>query len=264
MISTFNKVAMGNRSLVALLLIIVLVDPGVSGFLRNPTCGTSPQHADAKKVLLYAERQPWNFFRFVEQSSRFVNPFTNARSTTKRDIKKGDVVWKAGDPNNDFTFAPLDDVVMGGASASRFDAATGKWTGDVTDANSGGFIGIRSTPFVDYDMSTCQGVKLQITAPKGSSLRLKVVVRDSTDFNGVGWTSSVDINPNKVGSTKVQIPFSKQVPTRFAQTVSGQYFAKNQVRGIQLVFSKFEYDGALNPTFRVGDFQVQVAEIRAY
>lgn len=254
---------------IAVLFLLLLGNPGIlptasafsnhlSPYSLSPTKRGRSGHASS----LFVERRPWNLFRFVEQSSRFVNPFPTS-GNTKRTFGKDQVLWKAGSSTSttDFTFAPLDDVVMGGASSSRFDAATGKWTGDVTDANNGGFIGIRSTPFVEYDMSQCKGVQLKITPSKKASLRLKVVIRDSTDFNGIGWTTSIDIAAN--GST-IRIPFDKQVPTRFAQTVSGQSFAKDQVRGVQLVFSKFEYDGALNPKFELGDFQIQVEEIRTY
>lgn len=253
-----------GRIFVLCLLLFSILDSStngfVSAFVAHPSGFLSGRNS-VGLTSLSAERRPWDVFRFVQQSSRFVNPFQTG-GTAKRSVAKGQVLWKAGSMQNDFTFAPLDDVVMGGASASRFDQATGKWTGEVTDANNGGFIGIRSTPFVEYDMSNCQGIQLQITPNKKESLRLKVVIRDSTDFNGVGWTTSVDIVAGK-GST-VKIPFDKQVPTRFAQIVSGQKFAKDQVRGMQLVFSKFEYDGALNPKFQLGDFQVQVEEIKTY
>jgi hypothetical protein len=246
----------------AILVLFMIGDPtrwSTSAFSSTPSLSLSGRQS--RNTALSAERRPWNVFRFVQQSSRFVNPFPTTGTGAKRTLDKGQVLWKAGSMENDFTFAPLDDVVMGGASASRFDQATGKWIGEVTDANNGGFIGIRSTPFVEYDMSSCKGIQLQITPSKKESLRLKVVVRDSTDFNGIGWTTSFDVAGN--GCT-VKIPFEKQAPTRFAQTVSGQIFAKDQVRGMQLVFSKFEYDGALNPKFQLGDFQVQVEEIRTY
>ena len=155
---------------------------------------------------------------------------------------------------------------MGGASKSNFDAVTGQWRGQVTDANNGGFIGIRSTPFVEWDMSNCQGIEI-ITSRSSSgggvnNLRLKLVVRDSTEFNGIGWTTSVD---NKKGSNTLRALFSKQIPTRFAKRLSGsETFSKDQVKGVQLVYSKFEYDGDLNPSFSVGDFQLQVLEIRAF
>jgi hypothetical protein len=249
-----------SRMFVAILLLFILGDPTKWSASALSSRSLRLSGRQSGHTTLSAERRPWDVIRFVQQSARFVNPFPTA-GPNKRTLDKGQVLWKAGSMENDFTFAPLDDVVMGGASASRFDQATGKWKGEVTDANNGGFIGIRSTPFVEYDMSNCRGIELQITPSKKESLRLKLVVRDSTDFNGIGWTSSFDIAGN--GST-VKIPFDKQVPTRFAQTVSGQKFAKDQVRGMQLVFSKFEYDGALNPKFQLGAFQVQVEEIRTY
>lgn len=228
-----------------------------------PGAAIPPSPDLSQSALSAAERRPWNVFRFVQQSSRFVSPFPTA--TPKKKVEKGETLWKAGGDvgsnKNEFTFAPLDDVVMGGASSSNFETATGKWTGEVTEANNGGFIGIRSTPFVEYDMSRCSGIQLKVTPAKRQALRLKVVLRDSTDFNGIGWTTSVDISGN---GTTIKIPFAKQVPTRFAQTVSTAPFARDQVRGIQLVFSKFEYDGALNPKFRSGDFSLQIEEIVSY
>jgi hypothetical protein len=90
-----------------------------------------------------SEKQKWELGRFVKQSSKFVTmPFA---STPTRTILPGDVIWQPS-ANGDFTLAPLDDVVMGGVSSSDFDNASGKWVGRVTDANNGGFIGIRSTP----------------------------------------------------------------------------------------------------------------------
>jgi len=203
-----------------------------------------------------SERQPWDVFRFVRQSSRFVEILPS--KPVDKAVQPGDILWKAGQRKNDFTFAPLDDVVMGGASSSNFDGATGKWKGSVTDSNNGGFVGIRSTPFVNYDMSSCKGIRLKLTCKIPS--RLKVVVRDSTEFNGVGWTTSANIGNNR----NVDIPFAKQVPTKFAKTVEGETFSKDNVKGFQLVYSKFEYDGALNPKFKVGDIDVQVEEISAY
>jgi len=213
------------------------------------------------KTTCNAERQPWNLFQFVQQSSRFINFFPSSKQLQKQLIKPGNILWKAGASTNEFTFAPLDDVVMGGASSSKFKSSTGTWEGQVTDANNGGFVGIRSSPYINWDMSQCQGIEVQLRNRDNNPIQLKVVLRDSTQFNGVSWTTSRDI-VNKRKSVK--IPFSKQIPTIFAKTVSGQTFSKETVKGIQLVYSKFEYDGALNPKFSLGDFQIQVEEIRAY
>ena len=57
---------------------------------------------------------------------------------------------------------PLDDVVMGGASASSFDNDSRRWKGEVTSLNSGGFVGIR-----------CKKLRLDLSATQGVALKLK-------------------------------------------------------------------------------------------
>jgi hypothetical protein len=176
--------------------------------------------------------------------------------------------------NNIFTFAPLDDVVMGGVSSSTFDGVRGIWRGTVTDANNGGFVGIRSTPLNNnninvIDLSQCKGIEWTL-AGTDTDMRLKVVLRDSTDFNGVGWTSSKDTTKSPSNSrlqsvVTLKVPFQGQVPCRFAKVMSNAPpFDPSNVKALQLVYSKFEYDGALNPKFQTGEFEIQIQEIRTY
>lgn len=214
----------------------------------------------------------WNPFRFLQQSSRFVQ-FPGSRvsggsssSTEMVVVKPGDVLYKAGDDANAadyFDFAPLDDVVMGGVSQSTF--RRGIWKGTVTDANNGGFIGIRSIPNgKTYDMRACTGFAVSVRLVTGGAkrLRFKFATRDSTDFNGLTWATSVDILANK--PTVWKVPLSKQKATRFARVVPNQRFALDNLVGVQFVFSKFEYDGDLNPFFALGDVELQIDEIKAY
>lgn len=209
-------------------------------------------------------RKPWEFFRFVSQSSKFVTPpslpfIGGGKKGTTRKVKPGEILWTPSSSSNIFSFAPLDDVVMGGASSSNVDNNTGMWTGTVTDANNGGFVGIRSTPFQNgsvLDMSGCKGVELRLR--KGDGQRYKFVARDSTEFNGICWTTAFD-----VGSV-IRIPFSKQIPTLFANSVSGKTFDDENVVGFQLAHSKFEYDGQLNKKFKLGDLALQILELKAY
>jgi outer membrane lipoprotein SlyB len=204
------------------------------------------------------ERKLWDVFRFARQSSRFISLFPGNTKGVQV-VRPGDILWKPGQPQNSFTFAPLDDVVMGGASSSGFDANTGKWTGQVTDANNGGFVGIRSTPNLNLDMTKCKGLELKLRSKKQK--RIKVAVRDNTEFNGITWATSVDLKNGSV----VRVPFAKQVPTVFAKTVTdNKAFRKDQVTAVQLVYSKFEYDGKLNPRFELGNVDVQIEEIKAY
>lgn len=228
------------------------------------------------------QRRPWDFFRFLQQSSRFVTVLPSPSATFGainggRPVPPGTLLWTAGGggdagtgTTNVFTFSPLDDVVMGGASSSSFDGATGKWRGTVTDANNGGFVGIRSTPYADrIDLSRCKGVEWTL-AGTDDDMRLKVVLRDSSEFNGVGWTSSRDTTKGPSGGrlksfVTFRIPFREQVPCRFAKVMSdAPPFDPSNVKAFQLVYSKFEYDGALNPKFRTGDFEIQMKEIRTY
>jgi hypothetical protein len=161
-------------------------------------------------------------------------------------LLSGDVIWAAGASRNPFTFSALDDVVMGGASESTFDNNTGTWRGAVTTANNGGFVGVRSAPFAQaLDMSSCNGFLVKLRGGEGR--RVKGTVRDSTDFNGVCWTSSFNtkksLNPFQggKGATTVQsikIPFDKQIPTIFAKSIPGQVFKKENIEGIQFAYSK--------------------------
>ena len=129
----------------------------------RPASRTSPTTTE-----LYAEqdagvdRQPWDAFRFIRQSSRFIrppNPFRTAGAA--KVVKPGDVIWSAGDDKAvgpKMAWSPLDDVVMGGVSSSEFDNNTGMWGGTVSSSNSGGFVGIRTTPFdPPLDMTGCKG-----------------------------------------------------------------------------------------------------------
>lgn len=143
------------------------------------------------------QRRPWDFIRFIQQSSRFVpSPFAPPRlgpvPQGKVKPQPGDVLWSPGSQNA-FQFAPLDDVVMGGASASDFDNRLGIWKGRVTDANNGGFIGIRNTPYFDWDMSNCQGLEFTLKSPIRSG-RYKIGLRDRKEFNGIVWNTSVDVS----------------------------------------------------------------------
>ena len=151
---------------------------------------------------------------------------------------------------------------MGGASSSVVDNNTGTWTGTVTDANNGGFVGLRSTPFAggaSLDMRGCRGVELRLR--KGGGRRFKFVARDSAEFNGICWATEFD-----AGGARVRIPFDGQKPTLFGNTAtSGKDFDVSNVSGFQLVYSKFQYDGELNKKFQLGEFVfLQILELKSY
>lgn len=269
-----------------LLLVPTLLISSASAFANQKGWGNRPLVPELSKRSEEGtkKREKWDLIRFISQSSKFITlpkPPLPLPGITKRPTKvyPGDILWSSDsnantNKNLKFTFAPLDDVVMGGVSSSTF--SKGKWSGTVSDSNSGGFVGIRSTPFASaIDMNQCKGVELRL---KGSRVNIfKAVIRDSTDFNGVCWTSAfggdkgmaggllANLGGNEKGEEyTVKISFEELIPTIFARTVPGQKLSKRTIQGFQIAYSKFLFDGELNPKFTLGDFFLGLLEVKAY
>ncbi|HLO84084.1 MAG TPA: CIA30 family protein [Nostocaceae cyanobacterium] len=157
----------------------------------------------------------------------------------------------------------LDDVVMGGVSESNLQIIENSavFTGNVSIANSGGFASVRTKNFSPpFDLSGYQGVKLRV---KGDGKRYKIFLRTETAWDGIGYSYSFDT----VADTwiDVTIPFREFIPVFRAKTVKDcPEIDTSRVRSFQLMLSKFEYDGALNPQFSPGGFALQLASIKAY
>jgi hypothetical protein len=155
----------------------------------------------------------------------------------------------------------LDDVVMGGVSQSgiQFGAAA-SFSGLVSTENSGGFASVRTRSFQPpIDLSRYNGIELRI---KGDGNRYKFMLRTETRWDGIAYCDSFDTVADQW--ITVSIPFAALVPVFRAKTVSDRPFDPSSVTAIQLMLSKFEYDGALNPHFQPGFFQLQIESIQAY
>ena len=202
----------------------------------------------------------WTFYNSLKIPiiSNLINPI----KTDTIKVKPGDVIWSKDEKKVEW--GPLDDVVMGGISKSDLNVGQifeGKWTGFVTSENNGGFSGIRSKLFEPkIDASSCKGVCIRI---KGDGNRYKFIARDDIEWNGTAWSTSFDTISNKFIDMK--IPFTKLKPTRFSRTLTGvNPFNSKYLCGIQLTLSKFEYDGALNPKFTEGFFNVELESIKLF
>ncbi|KAL1560352.1 protein HIGH CHLOROPHYLL FLUORESCENCE PHENOTYPE 173, chloroplastic [Salvia divinorum] len=172
--------------------------------------------------------------------------------------------------SRDLPWGALDDVVMGGVSASAFEIdpsggengkPTGIFRGFVSTANNGGFASIRTKNFsIPEDLSAYDGLELRI---KGDGRRYKFMLRTSRDWDTVAYTTGFDTVKDQWQS--VRLPFSSLRPIFRARTVSdAQPFNPSEIISFQLMFSKFEYDGKLNPTFVEGPFQLPISTVRAY
>ncbi|KAK7400184.1 hypothetical protein VNO78_11384 [Psophocarpus tetragonolobus] len=164
----------------------------------------------------------------------------------------------------------LDDVVMGGVSESTFQidpsggengGPTGIFKGVVSTANNGGFTSIRTKNFSEPEnLSAYDGLEFRL---KGDGRRYKIIVRTSSDWDTLGYTAGFNTEKGKWQS--IRVPFSSLRPIFRARTVSdAPPFDPSNVVSLQLMFSKFEYDGKLNETFVEGPFELPVSSIQAY
>ena len=179
---------------------------------------------------------------------------------------------------------PLDDVVMGGASRSAFEVVEGAgeasggaggkdargpagvFGGTLTDANSGGFASVRSRncdPPLDLSRSSCLALRVS-----GDGRRYKLILRTDPGWDSLTYCASFD---TRKAATRgefetVRIPWSSFRPVFRARSAAGAPpLDPSRIVSLQLMLSKFEYDGALNPTHTPGafDFELRVSRIVA-
>ncbi|XP_074583047.1 protein HIGH CHLOROPHYLL FLUORESCENCE PHENOTYPE 173, chloroplastic isoform X3 [Curcuma longa] len=179
-------------------------------------------------------------------------------------LKDGKLLFGSkGNITGKLVWGALDDVVMGGVSVSGFQVdpkgnedggPTGLFKGVVSTANNGGFTSIRTKNLsMPEDLSSYDGIEMRV---KGDGHRYKLILRTSSDWDTVGYTASFDT---------IKLPFSSFRPVFRARTVvDAAPFDSSNIISLQLMYSKFEYDGKLNPTFEEGSFQLPFSSIRAY
>ncbi|MGJ3254251.1 MAG: CIA30 family protein [Elainellaceae cyanobacterium] len=190
------------------------------------------------------------------------HPLHNA-SHTSHNHKKIIIDFSNSHLNLQDIWDAVDDVVMGGVSQSTIHPhnSVAEFTGQVSTENSGGFASIRTRNFSPpLDLTPYQSIELRV---KGDGNRYKFLVRDQSQWDGIAYSYSFDTEANQWMT--VRIPFTDMIPTFRAKTQpqAGTLDLK-QVQAFQLMLSKFEYDGALNPRFETGLFQLQIASIQAY
>ncbi|XP_042398454.1 protein HIGH CHLOROPHYLL FLUORESCENCE PHENOTYPE 173, chloroplastic-like [Zingiber officinale] len=186
-------------------------------------------------------------------------------------LKDGKLLFGSkGNITGKLVWGALDDVVMGGVSASEFQVdpngnedggPTGLFKGVVSTANNGGFTSIRTKNLsMPEDLSAYDGIEMRV---KGDGHRYKLILRTSSDWDTVGYTASFDTIRDQWQTIK--LPFSSFRPVFRARTVvDAAPFDSSNIIAVQLMYSKFEYDGKLNPTFEEGSFQLPFSSIRAY
>ena len=222
-----------------------------------------------------SERQPWDWGRLLKTLGYFrVVPligmlpgFSPALKPTLANPNPmiAPILFDFRDTRQDLreSWGAIDDVVMGGVSESQLLAQDGMalFTGVVSTANSGGFASVRTRNFSPpWDLSRYGGLSLRL---QGDGQRYKFLIRTTQSWDGLAYSYSFD---TRLGEwMTVRIPFEDLHPVFRAKTVADAApFRANQIISLQLMLSKFEYDGQLNPHFRPGAFQLRLETIAAY
>ena len=161
------------------------------------------------------------------------------------------------------TWGTINDGVMGGVSQSNIRLADRKaiFSGIVSTDNNGGFASVRTKNFAPpLDLSNFEGIEIKV---KGDGKRYKFITRCEGEWDGIGYCHSFDTVHDF--STTIQIPFADLIPVFRAKTVAdADKLNSSKIYSMQLMLSKFEYDGALNPKFEAGHFAIEVDYIKAY
>jgi hypothetical protein len=211
--------------------------------------------------------EPLRFLRQVTFFNKIPLPFVNRGRSTSMNagtvLSKGDTLWSPSHQNG-LAWGPLDDVVMGGQSASSIDSR-GKWKAVVTTEGGGGFVGVRTKVFGPVDASACDGIALQVRGNSAgeATTEVKLIVRDSEEWNGVAWTTIFKASGNGELTT-VRVPWRSFTPTKRAKRLDGLAINPATLRAVQLTFSKFSFDGGLNPTFKEGRFEMDIVDVSTY
>ncbi|MFQ4137712.1 CIA30 family protein [Nodosilinea sp. PGN35] len=166
------------------------------------------------------------------------------------------------DPAVAALWGSLDDGVMGGVSTSQVHWQGGlRFAGHVSTANSGGFASIRTRNLEPpLNLGRWQGTVLQV---RGDGQRYKWILRDNPGWDSLAYCRSFDTDAD--GLSTVRTAFLEMVATRRARTIpAATPLNPARLYSMQLMLSKFEYDGALNPAFDAGAFGLTVQSLRVY
>ena len=240
---------------------------------RAAVAGSLPRRASRRPALITSAsakqpRQPWDFGRFLK-TVLFFNPAADAvsrlfggrapqpASPAKKMASDAPLVLvDASDAALYGLWGSLDDGVMGGVSVSRLERAEGAgesggaallFQGVISTANSGGFASVRNRDFSPpVDCSSFSGLALKV---KGDGQRYKLYLRTDAGWDAVAYGASFDTRAGEWQT--IQLPWSDFKPIFRARTVTNaKPLDMGCIRSLQLMLSKFETDGVLNPSFR--------------
>ena len=160
-------------------------------------------------------------------------------------------------------WASVDDVVMGGVSNSKISVEDGEFvfSGETSTNNNGGFASARTVNLSEpINLSDYDGLSIRV---KGDGQRYKMILRCEEGWDTMCHCLSFDTKKGEWMNLK--LPFANFNTVFRAKTVKdGKPLDPSSIVAFQLMVSKFEYDGDLNPSFTPGPFEIRVSSINAY
>jgi hypothetical protein len=168
----------------------------------------------------------------------------------------------------------LNDTVMGGRSQGNCRiASTGlEFEGTLVEAG-GGFISCRSPLFSPpLDLSSCEGLELELL---GAGRRFKLAVACADGLAGItnlipgGLRWVHEFGTEREGFSSVRIDFAQLTPSVRAQPIEKLPMGlplrldASRITRLQLLHSKFDDAGGLNPGFRPGPIDLELRAIHA-
>lgn len=203
---------------------------------------------------------------------RGVKQLAELASTVFRESREVvDDVWQSTVPVWTFdnaddvraTWGSLDDVVMGGVSQSNVAVDNGElvFSGMLSVSNNGGFASVRSVDFPKpINLGAFDGISFRV---KADGKRYKFIIRCDGRWDGISYCHSFNTVANEW--IDVKIPFNDfQTVFRAKTRPDSPPLDKTSISALQIMLSKFEYDGDLNPNFAPGNFEFRVQSIHAF
>jgi len=235
---------------------------------------------DRSRVVMQQAGDNWNFGRFV-QTFGFFNgnpllkliPFMPSGAPSVPQPAPVTVsgnelaLWSFEGMDQrsfDKIWAPLDDVVMGGVSVSNVKLAEHGATlsGETSSRNNGGFCSARTRNCdPPFDITGYSSLGVRVKCDKG--MHYKIILRDEDGWDTIAWCYSFDTKPNQWIDLKA--PLKDFIPVVRGNTLRNAQrgIDRAKIYSVQLMISKYEYDGALNPNFLEGSFNLDFGAVRA-
>lgn len=145
----------------------------------------------------------------------------------------------------------VNDVVMGGRSASRLsvpDGGIGRFEGTVSLENNGGFASVRRM-VGPLDLSGCDGLALRV---RGDGRRYRLRLRTDERYDGIAWQAGFDTAPD--AWTVVTLPFGDFEPS---------YRGRRPAGAGPLDTRRVTQLGLMIADRQAGDFRLEIDWIRA-